>query len=199
MLPGCARFSQARHTHKLCEIREREHRPPMSIPRLGLQRDLRACFGSYSHACRLADEVLFQAGKAELVDEACRKSPVGKLLPNALYVHRSALDGLSPLLRVYEGCAGPTWARLMGPTSSSCTAIPAKFRTSSILSLRLTRILLWSEASNCRCALARSIALNTTRAEPADPASKGDVSRGRSSAVCQVCPADSAGGEAWAA
>ena len=57
------------------------------------------------NACRLADEVLFQAGKPELVDEACRKSPVGKLLPNALYVHRSALEGLSPLLRVYEGCA----------------------------------------------------------------------------------------------
>jgi DNA phosphorothioation-associated putative methyltransferase len=80
-------------------------RPPMSILPLGLQRDLRAFFGSYSNACKLADEVLFQAGKGELVDEACRKSPVGKLLPNALYVHRSALEGLSPLLRVYEGCA----------------------------------------------------------------------------------------------
>ena len=80
-------------------------RPPMSILPLGLQRDLRAFFGSYSNACKLADEVLFQAGKPELVDEACRKSPVGKLLPNALYVHRSALEGLSPLLRVYEGCA----------------------------------------------------------------------------------------------
>jgi DNA phosphorothioation-associated putative methyltransferase len=80
-------------------------RPPMSILPLGLQRDLRAFFGSYSNACRLADEVLFQAGKPELVDEACRKSAVGKLLRNALYVHRSALEGLSPLLRVYEGCA----------------------------------------------------------------------------------------------
>jgi DNA phosphorothioation-associated putative methyltransferase len=77
----------------------------MSILPLGLQRDLRAFFGSYSNACKLADEVLFRAGKPELVDEACRKSPVGKLLPNALYVHRSALEGLSPLLRVYEGCA----------------------------------------------------------------------------------------------
>jgi DNA phosphorothioation-associated putative methyltransferase len=26
------------------------------------------------------------------------------LLPNALYVHRSALDYLEPLLRIYEGC-----------------------------------------------------------------------------------------------
>jgi len=30
---------------------------------------------------------------------------VGKLLPNALYVHKSAVDALEPLLRVYEGCA----------------------------------------------------------------------------------------------
>src|SRR5262249_39029013 len=62
-------------------------------------------FGTYSNACRRADDVVFQAGKAKLVDESCRKSPLGKLLTNALYVHRSALEGLSPPLRVYEGCA----------------------------------------------------------------------------------------------
>jgi hypothetical protein len=36
---------------------------------------------------------------------ACRLSPVGKLLPNALYVHRSALESLDPLLSISEGCA----------------------------------------------------------------------------------------------
>ena len=81
-------------------------RPPMTMLPLGLQRDLRAFFGSYSSACKQADDLLFQTGNADLVDEACRKSPVGKLLPNALYVHHPAIsDGLSPLLRVYEGCA----------------------------------------------------------------------------------------------
>jgi len=36
-----------------------------------------------------------------------RRSPtaVGKLLPNVLYVHRSALEALDPLLRIYGGCA----------------------------------------------------------------------------------------------
>ena len=29
---------------------------------------------------------------------------MGKLLPDDLYVHRSALDRLDPLLRIYEGC-----------------------------------------------------------------------------------------------
>ena len=80
-------------------------RPPISVLPLGLQRDIRAFFGSYANACRLADELLFKAGDADAVDEACRRSAVGKLLPTALYVHRSALDSLDPLLRVYEGCA----------------------------------------------------------------------------------------------
>ena len=64
-----------------------------------------AFFGSFTEACRQADDLLFRAGHAEAVNEACRQSPIGKLLPNALYVHRSALDSLDPLLRVYEGCA----------------------------------------------------------------------------------------------
>ena len=48
--------------------------------------------------------MLFRSGSAEAVDDACRRSAVGKLLPDDLYVHRSALDTLEPLLRVYEGC-----------------------------------------------------------------------------------------------
>jgi DNA phosphorothioation-associated putative methyltransferase len=62
-------------------------------------------FSSYSNPFRLADDLLFRAGGAEAVDDACRRSAVGKLLPNALYVHRTALEALDPLLRVYEGCA----------------------------------------------------------------------------------------------
>ena len=80
-------------------------RPPISVLPLGLQRDIRRFFGSYANGCCLADELLFKAGDADAVDEACRRSAVGKVLPNALYVHRSALDSLDPLLRVFEGCA----------------------------------------------------------------------------------------------
>jgi DNA phosphorothioation-associated putative methyltransferase len=69
------------------------------------ERDIRAFFGRYTKACRQADDLLFRSGNAEAVDEACRQSQVGKLLPSALYVHRDALDSLEPLLRVYEGCA----------------------------------------------------------------------------------------------
>lgn len=79
-------------------------RPALGQLPLTLRRDLRAFFGTYSKACRLADALLFQAGDAAAVDAACARSAVGKLLPDDLYVHRSALESLEPLLRVYEGC-----------------------------------------------------------------------------------------------
>jgi DNA phosphorothioation-associated putative methyltransferase len=79
-------------------------RPPIGkLPRT-LQRDMRAFFGAYTKACQRADKLLFRAGNAVAIDEACRRSPVGKQLPDDLYVHRSALDALEPLLRIYEGC-----------------------------------------------------------------------------------------------
>jgi DNA phosphorothioation-associated putative methyltransferase len=77
----------------------------MSALRIDLQWDIRAFFGSYAHACRRVDERLFQAGDAAAIDEACRQSPVAKLLPNAFYVHRSAPESVDPLLRIYKGCA----------------------------------------------------------------------------------------------
>jgi DNA phosphorothioation-associated putative methyltransferase len=80
-------------------------RPPIGLLPLSLQRDIRGFFSNYTNACRVADELLFRAGHAEAVDEAWRSSTIGKLLPTALYVHRSALEALDPLLRVYEGCA----------------------------------------------------------------------------------------------
>ncbi|WP_165225771.1 DNA phosphorothioation-associated putative methyltransferase [Aquisphaera insulae] len=80
-------------------------RPPLILLPRSLQRDIKAFFGGYSRACEQADELLFGAGNAELVDAACKRSAIGKLLPDSLYVHRSALNYLEPILRVYEGCA----------------------------------------------------------------------------------------------
>ena len=72
---------------------------------VSLNRDVSTFFTCFSYFCRQADGLLFRSGNAEAVDETCKRAPVGKLLPNALYVHRDALDSLEPLLRVYEGCA----------------------------------------------------------------------------------------------
>jgi DNA phosphorothioation-associated putative methyltransferase len=79
-------------------------RPVFSVLPLTLQRDMKAFFGSYGKACAEADELLFRAGDESAIDEACQRSSVGKLLPDDLYIHRSALDFLEPVLRIYEGC-----------------------------------------------------------------------------------------------
>ena len=78
-------------------------------PRFGalpekLRHDIRAFFGSYKAGCAEADTLLFSAGNQDVVDQACRRAGVGKLLPDALYVHHTAVDHLPPVLRVYEGC-----------------------------------------------------------------------------------------------
>ena len=114
-------------------------RPPPSLLPATLQRDMRVFFGGYAKACAEADALLFQAGEAAAIDGACRNSAVGKLLPDSLYVHRSALDDLRPLLRVYEGCAALTSGRSRELTSSSCIGTRGKSRTSSIPASRPTR------------------------------------------------------------
>jgi len=80
-------------------------RPRFSDLPIDLQLDIRAFFSAYRHACELADDLLFSAGKPEVVRQACAKSPIGKRTPEALYIHASALPFLSPVLRIYEGCA----------------------------------------------------------------------------------------------
>lgn len=80
-------------------------RPRFSELPESIRLDVKAFFTTYSHACQAADELLFSAGKRDLIQQACRTSPVGKLTADALYVHTSALQHLPPVLRVYEGCA----------------------------------------------------------------------------------------------
>lgn len=79
-----------------------------------LQRDIRAFFGTYKRACTAADELLFLLGKQGVVDSACECSTVGKGTPTAFYVHESALSELSPVLRLYEGCASGMMGRVEG-------------------------------------------------------------------------------------
>jgi len=82
-----------------------QKRPKLSqLPR-PIQRDIKAFLGSYRTACARADVLLFRAGDPEAIDAACRGANVGQLVDNALIIHRSALDCLQPLLRIYEGCA----------------------------------------------------------------------------------------------
>lgn len=80
-------------------------RPRFSELPVSLARDIRVHFRSYETACREADRLLMALGRTDVILMAARGSLAGKRTPSALYVHRSALQELPPVLRVYEGCA----------------------------------------------------------------------------------------------
>ncbi len=97
----------------LCQF---EGRPKYSqLPR-PLQHDVRSFYARYTHACRKADQLLFSLRDCGQIDAACSTSPIGKLLPPALYIHESALNQLSAILRLYEGCARTLVGNITGGT-----------------------------------------------------------------------------------
>lgn len=110
------RVAQVRHHDLLVYLALSKFglRPLWSHLPASLQLDIRSFFGSYAAAQRDADTMLFATGKREIIEDACRSSVVGKLTPTALYVHDSALTHLSPLLRIYEGCARVVIGRVDG-------------------------------------------------------------------------------------
>ncbi|MEV0156001.1 DNA phosphorothioation-associated putative methyltransferase [Micromonospora sp. NPDC050686] len=80
-------------------------RPRFSQLGTTLAGDIRALFGTYQSACVQADRLLLACGDPAMIFVTARSSPIGKQTPTALYVHRSALAELPPVLQVYEGCA----------------------------------------------------------------------------------------------
>jgi DNA phosphorothioation-associated putative methyltransferase len=72
---------------------------------VSLQNDIKAFFGNYRDGCDRADALLFCVGNPKVIDDACIRSGFGQLVDNALILHRSLLNHLEPLLRIYEGCA----------------------------------------------------------------------------------------------
>lgn len=88
------------------------HKIPFSQLSLGLQRDLRSFFGSYANAEEKARELMFAAGDPDELEIAVASLEFGHLDPNEGHFtfHRSLLDDLPAILRVYVECA----ARLYG-------------------------------------------------------------------------------------
>lgn len=70
-----------------------------------LRADIAVFFGSYTKAKTEADGLLTSLGDPTVRREAAKSAEVGKLLPDAFYVHVDALDTLPIALRLYEGCA----------------------------------------------------------------------------------------------
>lgn len=91
-------------------------RPVLGELPLGMRRDVKAFFGSYTRACATADELLYSIGGIERLDASASSSPLGKLLPAALYVHVDAVASLPLPLRLYEGCGRAALGEVDGAT-----------------------------------------------------------------------------------
>lgn len=70
-----------------------------------MQGDISTFFGSYTAAVKESDTLLTSIGDPAVRRSAARQAEVGKSLPDAFYVHTSAVDTLPAVLRLYEGCA----------------------------------------------------------------------------------------------
>lgn len=92
-----------------------DRRPNFSNISIAMQRDVKAFFGSYVAACKSADALLFSLGTPGAIDAACRTATVGKLMPTAIYLHRSALSEAPVSLRLFEGCARAYYGRSTAP------------------------------------------------------------------------------------
>jgi DNA phosphorothioation-associated putative methyltransferase len=87
-------------------------RPNFTALPHNLQQDIKAFWGNYTNACTVANKLLFSLGQEGVIAQACKRSPIGKYVGTALYIHVSALDQLDPILRIFEGAASRTFGRL---------------------------------------------------------------------------------------
>jgi hypothetical protein len=73
------------------------------------RRNVRTFFGNYQNAQAEARQLLFSAGKRELVRQLCREAANNGLgwleKDRALYLHTTLVERLPAVLRVYVGCA----------------------------------------------------------------------------------------------
>lgn len=77
----------------------------LAAPTLGkldrrVQADIRAIWNSYRSAREESETFLFSIGDPDAVRQACEAAPIGKQLPDDLYVHVSAQDELPALVRL---------------------------------------------------------------------------------------------------
>ena len=74
-----------------------------------LRNDVKEFFGSYKNAQRVAADLLYSAGKVDVIESACRESMqsgIGYLDEgHSLQLHTSLIERLPPVLRCYLGCA----------------------------------------------------------------------------------------------
>ncbi len=74
--------------------------PPFRVLPTTIQADIKALWPTYQAAQAEGDRFLFQMGMPEVVRSSIAKAGIGKLMPDALYFHRSSTGQVPPLIRL---------------------------------------------------------------------------------------------------
>jgi len=101
----CATENRKRDLLVYVALANLRKRVPFGHLSLSLRSDIRAFFGNYTRALEKGIELLYAAGDTGEIELACEELKVGWQDEQALYLHRSVLDALPPVLRAYVGCA----------------------------------------------------------------------------------------------
>ena len=80
-------------------------RVPFGHLSASMRLDIRTIFGNHKAALAKGLDLLYAAGDTGEIELACEDLYLGWQDDQALYVHRSLLDRLPPVLRAYVGCA----------------------------------------------------------------------------------------------
>jgi DNA phosphorothioation-associated putative methyltransferase len=112
---GAHEFANAQKSHKedllvYFSMRLFEKRKPYTHQSENLKRDIKALFGDYRTANKLAKELLFAIADTHLIEEECIKAHEqlpASILNNghSLILHKDYIEALPLLLRVYVGAA----------------------------------------------------------------------------------------------
>jgi len=81
-------------------------RVPLKYLPKDLQTDVKTFLGGYKSGFDESKKLLFSIGNPELIEKQCDNIEFGKLDDQALYIHKSLIPELHPILRIYVGCAG---------------------------------------------------------------------------------------------
>jgi len=83
-----------------------KNRVPFKHLSLRLQNDIKTFLGSYKDGLEQSRQMLFSIGKPEIITALCSQTKFGFFDHKALYIHKSLMNDLHPILRIYIGCAG---------------------------------------------------------------------------------------------
>ena len=106
--------------------------PPISALPDDIQADIRSLWHSYAQALAEGTGFLFSLGSPEAIGRECKAATIGKKLPEDLYVHRSIVDQLPPLLRLLTFAA----RRVVGDVEHDLVKLSTHGRSVSFLKYR---------------------------------------------------------------